>query len=185
LEQPAYTMVSRTTNRDEGLCDLKMKPNAILLTALVTLTLCVPTGDALAKCKLGKLAEIPVIMNGMRPTITAKINGSDAAFLVDSGAFYSSLTLASAAQFKLPLSPAPHEFLVGGSEPGSGVAGLLGQNILRPGSPDFTDHRALVQLASRAIYCGCGADRCLSGWPDTVGRPLCLPRGCGCRRRGH
>jgi tetratricopeptide (TPR) repeat protein/predicted aspartyl protease len=46
---------------------------------------------ALADCKLAKVAEIPVTMVGMQPTMDAKINGKDATFLIDSGAFYSIL----------------------------------------------------------------------------------------------
>jgi predicted aspartyl protease len=62
---------------------------------------------AWASCTLGRVAEAPIVMVGLRPTMTARINGADASFLVDSGAFFSSLSRASAAQFNLRLSPAP------------------------------------------------------------------------------
>jgi predicted aspartyl protease/tetratricopeptide (TPR) repeat protein len=53
-------------------------------------------------------------MIGTAPTVHAKINGTDALFLADSGAFYNVLTPAAAAAFKL--HPAPHtgEFYVEG-----------------------------------------------------------------------
>jgi tetratricopeptide (TPR) repeat protein len=67
-----------------------------------------------AGCTLGRLAELPVTMNGLRPLVHAKINGTDALFIADSGAFYSSLTPTAAAQFKLRLVPAPFNFVVRG-----------------------------------------------------------------------
>ncbi|MGB9332194.1 MAG: aspartyl protease family protein, partial [Steroidobacteraceae bacterium] len=67
-----------------------------------------------AGCTLGRLAELPVTMNGTRPMVHAKINGRDAVFLADSGMFYSSLTPATAAEFKLSLTPAPFNFIVRG-----------------------------------------------------------------------
>jgi tetratricopeptide (TPR) repeat protein/predicted aspartyl protease len=57
-------------------------------------------------CKLGVL-ELPVTMEGLRPLVRAKINGTEARFLADSGAFYSMLSPAAAAQFKLPKRSAP------------------------------------------------------------------------------
>jgi tetratricopeptide (TPR) repeat protein len=65
-------------------------------------------------CKLGKIAEFPIAMVGMRPLMTAGINDVDVQFVVDSGAFYSTITPASAAQLKLKTSPAPFGFYVTG-----------------------------------------------------------------------
>jgi tetratricopeptide (TPR) repeat protein len=60
-----------------------------------------------ADCKLSKIADLPVTMHGSQPLVNAKINGQDAAFVADSGAFYSTISAASAAQYKLRLEPAP------------------------------------------------------------------------------
>jgi tetratricopeptide (TPR) repeat protein/predicted aspartyl protease len=60
------------------------------------------------------MAELPVTMSNSKPIITAKINGEDARFVADSGAFFSMITEASAAQFKLKLSPAPWGLFVRG-----------------------------------------------------------------------
>jgi len=49
------------------------------------------------------MAELPVIMAGLRPHVHAKINGADVQFLADSGAFYSVISPGSAAT--LGLSP--------------------------------------------------------------------------------
>ena len=65
-------------------------------------------------CKLNKIVDFPITMVGMRPLVTAKINDVDVQFLVDSGAFYSMLSAASAAQLKLKISSAPFPLRVTG-----------------------------------------------------------------------
>jgi len=69
---------------------------------------------AFGGCKLGKMAELPITMSGSKPQFTAKINGEDAQFVADSGAFYSMMTGASAAQYKLALRSAPFGLYVTG-----------------------------------------------------------------------
>lgn len=83
-----------------------------LLFALVMLST-LPLA-AFASCKLGKMAELPITMSGSKPQLTAKINGEDAQFVADSGAFYSMLSEASAAQYKLSLRPARFGFYLTG-----------------------------------------------------------------------
>src|SRR3954468_9328643 len=65
------------------------------------LALLIMPAVATAKCQVGKYAEIPVVMNGRAPTTTAQINGRDARFIVDSGAFYSTISAADAREFGL------------------------------------------------------------------------------------
>lgn len=60
-----------------------------------------PMSATAGDCQLAKIAELPVTMDGLRPTTMAKINGEDALFAIDSGAFWSMLTPAAAAQYKL------------------------------------------------------------------------------------
>jgi tetratricopeptide (TPR) repeat protein/predicted aspartyl protease len=66
-------------------------------------------------CKIGKIAELPATMIDMHPMVTAQINGVDASFIVDSGAFYSMLSPAAAAEFKLNSYPAPFGLFVRGT----------------------------------------------------------------------
>ena len=76
-------------------------------------------------CKLGKMAEFPITMADMRPLMTAKINGADVQFLVDSGAFYSMLSAPSASELKLSTYPAPFGFFltgVGGGRADASIA---------------------------------------------------------------
>jgi tetratricopeptide (TPR) repeat protein/predicted aspartyl protease len=76
-------------------------------TSLAILTLSTSPMRAHAACKLAKMAELPVTMSNSRPVITAKINGRDARFVVDSGSSFSMISEATAAQFNLKLTPAP------------------------------------------------------------------------------
>ena len=131
-----------------------------LLTFLLAVPLLAHAADG---CKLNRLAVLPVTMNGLRPTVEAQINGRPALFTLDSGAFWSSITPASAKEYELHVDygrfPGLYvqgvggatsagitkikdltlfnvplhnfDFIVGGSEPGRGTVGLLGQNILR------------------------------------------------------
>jgi predicted aspartyl protease len=63
-----------------------------------------------AGCKLIKIVEFPITMVGMRPLMTARVNDSDVQFVVDSGAFWSQISRASAAELKLRVAPAPINF---------------------------------------------------------------------------
>ena len=137
-----------------------------------------PWGAALGACKLAKFAEFPITMTNLRPLMMAKINDRDVQFLVDSGAFFSMLSGASAAELNLKTHMAPFglyvtglgggatsvsvatvkeftlagvpihdvDFLVGGSEIGSGSIGLLGQNILHIGDVEYDLGQGVVRL---------------------------------------
>jgi tetratricopeptide (TPR) repeat protein/predicted aspartyl protease len=78
-----------------------------------------------AGCKIAKIAELPVTMIDMHPMVTAQINGVDAMFIADSGAFYSMLSPASAAEFKLSTFPAPFGLFV------RGVGGAASVSVAR------------------------------------------------------
>jgi aspartyl protease len=70
--------------------------------------------SALAACKMSKMAELPVTMLNLRPLIDAKINDRDVRFEVDSGAFYSMISAASAAELDLKIKSAPYGMRVVG-----------------------------------------------------------------------
>jgi len=72
-----------------------------------------------AHCTLARLPDIPVTMEGMQPMVHAQINGKDALFMADSGAFFSALTRAAVEEFHLRLDPSIRGLYVsgfGGSE---------------------------------------------------------------------
>jgi hypothetical protein len=60
-----------------------------------------PAVAVAASCKLAKLAEFPVTMTGPRALTTARFNGVEQKLAIDSGAFYSLISGASAAELKL------------------------------------------------------------------------------------
>jgi tetratricopeptide (TPR) repeat protein/predicted aspartyl protease len=129
---------------------------------------------ALADCKVGRIAELPVTMNGLRPMVTAKINGVDAQFLADSGAFFSLISPASAEEYQLASSPTNvviqgiggnsmarvttvkeftlagvpiHnvQFAVGGGQI-VGAVGLLGQNVFMLGDVEYDLSHGAIRL---------------------------------------
>src|SRR5450432_1026959 len=73
---------------------------AALVASLVTISCAIAQG----KCELNQVAELPITMTGLRPLITAQVNGRDARFLLDSGSFYSLMSTAVAADLNLKLS---------------------------------------------------------------------------------
>ena len=66
-----------------------------------------------ARCT-AKMMELPVRMVGHRAIASIGINGTQVPMVVDSGAFFSSLSEATAAQLKLPLLSLPFGFQVQG-----------------------------------------------------------------------
>jgi predicted aspartyl protease/tetratricopeptide (TPR) repeat protein len=131
----------------------------ITATAAALLIAVASGARADGKCNLNREAEVPISMSGLRPLMTAQINGKNAKFLLDSGAFYSMMSTATAQEFNLKLSGSNFtvsgvggqqrtwftsvkdfsflgttfhdvEFMVSGSEIGSEEAGLIGENLL-------------------------------------------------------
>jgi tetratricopeptide (TPR) repeat protein/predicted aspartyl protease len=135
----------------------------------------VPPVQAAEACKLGRVAELAVTMAGTRPLINAKINDQEARFVLDSGAFYSMISEATAAEYNLKLKAAPYglrlrgiggavttqlatvkEFGIAGAlihnveflVGGSevGSEGLLGQNFLHQWDVEYDFSKGVVRL---------------------------------------
>jgi len=85
-----------------------------VIAALGLLLAPLATQRASAACGVATIAELPVTMVDMRPEVGAKINGADARFIADSGAFFNMITTPSAAEFHLRLRPAPTNIRVTG-----------------------------------------------------------------------
>jgi tetratricopeptide (TPR) repeat protein/predicted aspartyl protease len=144
---------------------------------LLALTTSLSAGAARAEpCKLGRLAELPVTMEDLRPLVHAAIDGRDALFIADSGAFFSVLTPAGAKQFNLRLEPAfgmymegvggdaaiwlttaktftifgidLHQipFYVGGNDLDHGAVGVLGQNVFRIGDVEYDLANGVIRI---------------------------------------
>lgn len=154
-----------------------------------------PAAPAMAECKVARMAELPVTLIGRRAMVGARFGTHDTRFIVDSGAFYSTLSRASAAEFGLSTEPAPPWFRVRGVNgdsavsiakardfslsgipiPGAnfvvggsdtGTAGLLGQNILGLGDVEYDLPHGAIRLM-RVSGCGKVA---LAYW--TAGKPF-------------
>jgi predicted aspartyl protease len=82
-----------------------------LLVAQLMLGFGIVPVHAADDCKVNKV-DLPVTLSGMRPVISAKINGLDTSFLVTSGAFYSMISPAAAARYNLKLRPISKEMKI-------------------------------------------------------------------------
>ncbi|WP_242139460.1 retropepsin-like aspartic protease [Sphingomonas sp. TREG-RG-20F-R18-01] len=145
---------------------------AVLLGAMLAPTL---AQAAPTQCKLAKFLDIPVTMEGRRPMVTAQIGGREARFILDSGAFFSTIAPANAAEFGLTVldvmpgaqlrgiggstalrQSTARDFTIGGQTlprmnfavggTDTGRAGLLGQNILGLGDVEYDLPHGVVHL---------------------------------------
>ncbi len=131
---------------------------------------------AQAKCEVHKVADLPVTMEGPSAIAKFKVNGVDARFVVDTGAFFSIVTPDAAKRMKVediglrPITvtglggqeqmevgearvftfadvPLRHiEFIIGGREFRRGVVGLLGENILGVFDMEYDFANGMIRL---------------------------------------
>jgi len=67
-----------------------------------------------ADCQVSKMLELPVTMKGRQPIVQGRFGTRDVAFILDSGAFYSTLSRASATELGLKVEPQPPSFKLKG-----------------------------------------------------------------------
>ncbi len=132
--------------------------------------------SANAACHLGKYFDLPVEMEGRAAVATTKINGQEARFEIDTGAFFSMLTPDAAARLNtrpVPVSnlriqgiggdvdaraaeadtfnfggiPLKHvQFIVGGREFARGAVGLLGENVLNFADQEYDFAHGMIRF---------------------------------------
>jgi len=95
-------------------------------------------------CTLRQLAVFPITMSDMRPLMTAKVNDTDVRFMLDSGAFYSMLSPASAAELHLKTRSAPYGFHVTGVGGGRAEASIANVAVFTLAGAQFHDVEFLV-----------------------------------------
>ena len=91
---------------------------AVAVAAAAGLLTVVP-GAAQAACEFQKLVDLPVTMEGLRPTVMTQINGQDAKFMIDTGAFFGAVTPETVARYGMKHTVAPFGMrvkTVGGAE---------------------------------------------------------------------
>lgn len=164
-----------------------------LLVACLASSWAVPA--VAGSCHVGQIAELHVTMKGLQPIVETTINGQSAPFLVDSGAFYSLISVPVAKSLGLSITAAPsglylkgvggradvgvatvaHFGLAGADIPhvqflvgGSdiGETGLLGQNVLGLADVEYDFPNGAVRLF-RPKDCGKAA---FAYWTD--GKPF-------------
>jgi predicted aspartyl protease/tetratricopeptide (TPR) repeat protein len=153
----------------------RSKGFALCVAALAAPMVFASSARADNKCNLNREVEVPISMSGLRPLMTAQINGKNAKFLLDSGAFYSMMSTATAQEFNLKLSGSNYtvsgvggqqktwftsvkdfsflgatfhdvEFMVSGSEIGGEEAGLIGENLLGHFDVEYDLAKGAVRL---------------------------------------
>ena len=162
------------------------------LAILIALAAALAGGSAEAGCLLKPVAELPVTMTaGRQPRISATVDGAPVSFLLDSGAFFSSLSANRAAALKLRITPVgegAYVIGVGGvSDLGqtrvtnfgfagamlhnvtfavvhNDVADLIGQNVLGLADAEYDLGAGMVRLM-RPFDCG---GRPLSYWAPGI-----------------
>jgi len=161
------------------------KPIGSLIAAIAM----IQSASGAQKCEIAKHADIAVTMNSLQPIVPVQINGQTAHLLLDSGAFSSMMSPATAAQFKLKTTNTPFGFRVSGVGGSSatevtvvkelkfangsvrdvefgvagaevGADGLLGQNLLRAFDVEYDLGHGAVRLF-RTEHCD---DARLSYW---------------------
>lgn len=169
----------------------------------------IAAAPASAACQLARYIELPVQMRGPRPIVAAQIGGKDAQLILDSGAFFSTLSRAAAQQYGLRLQAPPGNLRLRGLNGETsamvasvadfglgeihlprvdfivggtdvGVAGLLGQNILSIDDTEYDLPHGAVRLL-KATDC---KDDQVAYW--AAGRPLsALPIEARVRGQNH
>jgi predicted aspartyl protease len=157
-------------------------------TSLVALALLAAPAAAAADCQMNELLELPVVMQGLRPTVPAKVNGADARFVLDSGEYESWVTSGAAARLRMratleasdyriesaggaPMTTArtltlgsmtfkDAAFQIDDGRAAQGVDGYIGQKLLKVADVDYDLKGGLVRLLRPA---GCG-DQPLAYW---------------------
>jgi tetratricopeptide (TPR) repeat protein len=88
-------------------------------------------------CQLKDYGTLPVEMVGGQATTMVKINGADTRFVLDTGAFFNTMSRANAMSLGLNLRPAPFGFRIGGI---GGTAGVQFTQVKDFGILDTTLH---------------------------------------------
>lgn len=99
---------------------------------------------AQAACTFGKVAELPVTMRGLRPTVMVKINGQDAVFIVDTGAFFSMVSDDAAQRFGMKPTMAPAGLRLRGVGGGEAAAKVVRAQEFRFADTPFKNVEFLV-----------------------------------------
>jgi len=158
----------------------------ILFAAVAALFI---SSEANAACEVEQLLEFKVTMRGSEPLADVGVNGRTLPFIIDSGAFFSTISPGTAQELGLQLQHSPvrvtglggeagstyltrvqtldlagnplHniQFVVAGSE--FGAAGLIGQNILGIGDVEYDLGHGAIRLM-RAT--GCSRNDDLAYW---------------------
>jgi tetratricopeptide (TPR) repeat protein len=83
-------------------CNMKLHS---ILGSLLAPIVALVAFSAHADCQMAKLPDLPVTMQGPRAIVPVQVNGQQSLFMVDTGAFFSSMSLPLVAKGELTLGP--------------------------------------------------------------------------------
>jgi len=129
---------------------------------------------ARADCQVAEVLELPVVMQGLRPTVPAKVDGADARFVLDSGDYESWITASGANRLRLKATLDASDYRAQGAgdspmttvktfslggfvfngaafqvyegKPGKDIDGFIGQKLLKVADVDYDLHGGFVRL---------------------------------------
>jgi len=122
---------------------LQWVSGAIPSLLIAAASLLLPLGS-FAACSIGKIADLPVHMDGMRALMPVKLNDTDTSLIVDSGAFVSLLSPAGAAQIKAKVSPTTVISSIRGANGGADVSVATLDQFVLDGIPMPPHYQFLV-----------------------------------------
>src|ERR1700688_3025467 len=120
----------------------------------IALVLATVPGHGIAACQVVRYAELPVTMLDTRPLIAGSINGIDALFVADSGAFFSTLSRESAEKFNLKLGPLPIGIFVEGVGGAADARMAKAKDFALKGLGTGTFHNVEFVVAGNAFSTG-------------------------------
>ncbi len=167
---------------------------SVLVMLLISLAGSAMAAETAPVCKVQKVVELPVTMIGARPTVPVTVNGQPGRFMIDSGAFFN--TMSSAAADKFHLKPAEdarisgvigvggftkakvanvHEFgladvvlprieLIIADGMGSDIDGVIGENVLHTLDVEYDFANGVVRIYKPEH---CGSQTVLAYWAET------------------
>jgi tetratricopeptide (TPR) repeat protein len=124
---------------------MTIRASAAALVAL--LALCIASGTASARCQLSNFLQLPVTLKGLRALVTLNLNGTDETFILDSGAFFNSISPQVAQELKLPLGPPVPGLVI------TGVGGQMSYHIAK-----VKDLKIGDLLVHNAVFIAGGTD---------------------------
>jgi predicted aspartyl protease len=139
--------------------------------------------QAIAGCKLGSPAEVPVTLIGLHPLITVQVDGRDVPVVLDTGARFNLLSYDAATKLHLPLNSQRGRVVIAGVGGSGRTLATLAVAVLELGTVRVADAKFIVSgapIGSAAGFIGNSTLKEFDVDYDLAGRMVKLLRTSGC-----